>query len=102
MNKTQNSIYVNTNRIMSNPIVRKEKELEKLSMTFGKIKESLIKAKIKDEYRQASIMILRNIFSEQHESTEVQEQHDSIDFGVWLTGHDKQAIEQMFEDWKKF
>jgi len=24
-----------------------------------------------------------------------------IDFGVWLTGHDKETIEQMFIDWHK-
>lgn len=25
-----------------------------------------------------------------------------IDFGIWLTGHDKETIEQMFIDWHKW
>jgi len=24
-----------------------------------------------------------------------------VEFGIWLTGHDKETIEQMFNDWNK-
>lgn len=27
--------------------------------------------------------------------------HDTIDFGIWLTGHDEETIKQMFYDWNK-
>jgi len=46
-------------------ISKNELMLEKMSLTFKEIKTSLIKDKtIKDEYRQAAIVLVRNVFSE--------------------------------------
>jgi hypothetical protein len=28
-------------------------------------------------------------------------ENETIDFAVYLTGHDKETIEQMYKDWKK-
>ena len=52
--------------------------------------------------------------NEQKETVDHSDKHESkalhiadvsgmlhIDFGIWLTGHNKETIEQMFTDWEK-
>ena len=61
-----------------NDISKREKELEKISLTFKEIKDFLIKDKtINDEYRQAAIVLVRNVFSERQTTTEVSWKPDS-------------------------
>ena len=55
-----------------------EKQLEKISMTFGEIKKALIKADMKDEARQIAIVVLRNIFSKQQDVYNHSDKRDSI------------------------
>jgi hypothetical protein len=51
-----------------NNIQKKEKELEKISMSFKELKDAFINTKIKSEYKQAGIIILRKIFSERQKN----------------------------------
>ena len=45
---------------------------------------------------------LKGIAEEALESLEIatQETANAIPFAVWLTGHDEEAVKQMYEDWK--
>lgn len=55
-------------------IIGKEKRLEKMSATFGELKHEIITLKkVKSEYIQASIILLRNVFEERErkQSTEL-------------------------------
>ncbi len=54
-----------------NETTKKEKVLDKTSMTFKELKEALINNRtLKDEYRQVAIVLIRNIFSERQSKDE--------------------------------
>ena len=86
-------------------------DLEYLKQAFEFIRDNteLIDYDRTFETYSNNMMNCENIISretiERQESTEVSEQSGNksfpIDFVVWLVGHDKDTIEQMFSDWDK-
>jgi len=48
-------------------ISKREKELEKLSLTFKELKKAILKVPARGELTQASIVILRHVFIKEWE-----------------------------------
>ena len=49
-------------------LIEKEERLEKMSATFGELKHEIIALKkVKSEYIQAAIILLRNVFEEREQ-----------------------------------
>lgn len=57
-----------------NDISKKELELDKLSATFKELKDGILRLKkVKSEYSQAAIILLRNVFTERWQNSATSE-----------------------------